>query len=120
MYTGAQAQALGLVDRLGSVADAIDEAAGRGRVPLGAGDLPEVVLLPQAPSDPLETLLALRRLVSAGGEGPPAISVPAGLGAGVAEFLARQGRAAARLLFPLLVGEASGVEARLPYDLSIK
>ena len=120
IYTGAQALPLGLVDRLGSVTDAIDEAARRGRVPVGAGGLPEVVMLPQAPADPLETLLALRRLIgSAGTDQTPGATTMAP-GAGLTDFLARHGRAAARLLFPLLVGEASGIEARLPYEMTIK
>jgi protease-4 len=116
VYTGSQALALGLVDRLGTVADAVDEAARRGRVPTGPGGLPEMVLLPQAPSDPLETLLALRRLVTAAG----AESELPAPGFDVGAFLARYGRAAARLLLPMSAGPSTGIEARLPYDLSFE
>ena len=127
IYTGAQALPLGLVDRLGTVADAIDEAARRGRVPIGAGGLPEVVMLPQAPADPLETLLALRRLIGSADssdsfatDASATATTTTTTGAGLVEFLARHGRAAARLLFPLLVGESTGIEARMPYDLTIR
>jgi hypothetical protein len=123
---------LGLVDRQGTVADAVDEAARRGRVPIGAGGLPEVVMLPQAPADPLETLLALRRLIgnagssgsfdsqTTGADAETTTTTAAATGAGLIEFLARHGRAAARLLFPLLVGESTGIEARMPYDLMLR
>jgi hypothetical protein len=79
-------------------------------------------MLPQAPADPLETLLALRRLIGAAGNEGEAGTAKDGpvIGAGLTELLARHGRAAARLLFPLLVGESTGIEARLPYDLTIK
>ena len=130
VYTGAQALSNGLVDRLGTVADAVDEAARRGRVPTGAGALPEMVVLPVAPNDPLETLLALRRLVSVASgdasanadsqdgnaaEEPEETTAP---GLPVPRVLARHGRAAARLLLPLTAGNATGIEARLPYEIS--
>jgi protease IV len=124
VYTGAQALGHRLVDRLGTVADAVDEAARRGKVPVGAGGLPEMVVLPNAPTDPLETLLALRRLVEVGAD---AEGTGTGRGDGVAAavvdlpgFIARHGRAAARLLLPLYAGKATGIEARLPYEITFE
>jgi protease IV len=147
IYTGAQAKQLGLVDRLGGVAVALEEAARRGRVPLSAGGLPEMVLLPNAAVDPLETLLALRRLVQADGTqpgtdtttvgsgdqtvtaslpAPPTTAADIATAAGVlaapaaATFIARHGRAAARLLLPILLGDPTALQARMPYDLEIR
>jgi protease-4 len=87
VWTGAQAKANGLVDQLGGVASALEEAARRGGVPLGPGGLPELVVLPK----PLPGLFGLAR-------------VPGG-------------RQVEKLLLPLLVGGTSGVMARLPYDI---
>ena len=113
VYTGAQAKQLGLVDQLGGIATAIDEAARRGRIPTGPGGLPELVLLPITPTDPLETLLALRRLVQAEDSEPPA--APTALST-AATLLTRHGRATARLSSPLLADPAD-IQARMPYDL---
>jgi protease-4 len=119
VYTGAQALGHRLVDRLGTVADAVDEAARRGKVPVGAGGLPEMVVLPNAPNDPLETLLALRRLVEVRGEADgPAVPAPAAID--LPGFIARHGRAAARLLLPLYAGNSTGIEARLPYEITFE
>jgi protease IV len=118
VYTGAQAQPLGLVDRLGSAADAVDEAARLGRVPTGAGGLPELVYLPHAPADPLATLLALRRLVSS--EDGTSEAEAGGTWDAVAQFLRRQSRAAARLIAPLLLSRGNGIEARLPYEIEVR
>jgi protease IV len=125
VYTGAQARQLGLVDQLGGIDAAIDEAARRGRIPTGSGGLPEMVLLPVAPTDPLETLLALRRLVSVEGEGAEAAPAAAAVTdasavSTAAAFLARHGRAATRLILPMLLGDPSGIQARMPYDLEIR
>ena len=91
VWTGAQAAGVGLVDRMGGLSAAIDEAARRGRVPLGPGGLPELVVLPRpAPS----VLGALAR-------------VPGG-------------RAAVRLLLPLLAESGTGILARLPYEIETK
>ncbi len=141
VFTGAQARRLGLVDELGGIATAIEEAARRGRVPMGPGNLPEMVLLPSTPTDPLETLLALRRLVQVAGEagdvgdgaglaGAEGVTASGGItsaaeagaaaAAAGATFVARYGRAAARLLLPVLLGEPGDIQARLPYDLEIR
>ena len=91
VWTGAKAAGVGLVDHIGGVAAAIDEAARRGGVPLGPGGLPELVVLPR----PVPSLLgALAR-------------VPGG-------------RVAMRLLLPLLAEGGTGILARLPYDIETK
>jgi protease-4 len=105
VYTGAQALELRLVDRLGGLADALDEAARRGSVPRGPGGMPELVVLPRPIASPLETLA---RLAGAQVDGD---SDPLGT------LLRRQGRGAARLLAPLLYGGGTGFEARLPFEV---
>jgi len=91
VWTGSQAAGVGLVDHMGGVSAAIDEAARRGGVPLGPGGLPELLVLPR----PVPSLLgALSR-------------VPGG-------------RVAVRLLLPLLAEGGTGILARLPYDIETK
>ncbi len=46
VWTGALAAPIGLVDRMGGISAAIDEAARLGAVPLGNDQLPELALLP--------------------------------------------------------------------------
>ena len=56
VWTGAQAQGLGLVDRLGGLSAAVDEAARLGGVPVGRDQLPDLALLPvenQGPPAPV-------------------------------------------------------------------
>ena len=136
IYTGQQAERVGLVDRLGDFGQAVHAAARRGEVPLGPDGTPEMVVLPQLPANPLETLLALRRLVSA--QTPPAEPTSGGLpagsepgasepGAGEADaspawvgFFTRHGRTAARLILPLLAAPEGVVQARLPYEIEIR
>jgi protease-4 len=124
IFTGAQAAAAGLVDRLGGLDAAIDEAVRRSGVPTGAGALPEIVVLPPAPPNPLETLLALRGLTSAGesddAEESNEAAAPAGIAEALTAFVARHGRAAARLILPLLLGEPAHVQARMPYELELR
>ncbi len=91
IWTGHQAAGVGLVDGMGSVVYAIDEAARRAGVPVGPGSLPEVVVLPR----PTPSLLgALSR-------------VPGG-------------REAMELVLPLVQQGSSGVLARMPYDVETK
>jgi protease-4 len=113
IWTGAQALGVGLVDRMGGVDAALEEAARLGRVPVGAGGLPELQVLPEPASDPLETLLALRRLASASERAPATDDL-------LAAFIARHGRAAARLVLPLLLGPAGGIQARMPYEIELR
>jgi protease-4 len=102
IWTGAQALDVRLVDRLGGFSDAVDEAARRGSVELGAGGLPELVVLPRPVASPLETLMKLQQIEGEAGE---------------PSLVERYGKAAARLLAPLLAGARDGIEARLPYDI---
>jgi protease IV len=91
IWTGSQAAAVGLVDRMGGISAAIDEAARRSGVPVGPGGLPELVVLPR----PVPSVLgALSRIPG--------------------------GRAALRLLLPLVAEGGTGILARLPYDIEIK
>ncbi len=108
VWTGAQAMGNGLVDRLGGLADAVEDAAGRGHVQLGPGGLPEMVVLPPPAPAGLRALAG----VSAEALLSPAPTTP--------PRLPSYGRAAARLLAPLLFGRGTGIEARLPYDLEIR
>ncbi len=100
IYTGSQAQDLKLVDELGGFAPALDEAARRGGVPRGPGNLPEIVVLPKAPPNLVETLLRQH--------------------AGPLPILEQHGRAAVRLLAPMVTGPSSGLQARMPYDLEVR
>lgn len=113
VYTGTQAQPVGLVDRLAGLDVAIEEAARRARVPLGPGGLPEIVVLPKLPPSPIDALLRLR---SDGIE-----SSASGSDAQAAlRLVERHGRAAARLLLPLVLGNGEGIEARLPYEIEVR
>jgi ClpP class serine protease len=91
IWTGSQAAGVGLVDAMGGVIYAIDEAARRAGVPVGPGNLPEVVVLPR----PSASLLG-------------AISKVPG------------GREAMQLVLPLVQQGSSGVLARMPYDVETK
>ena len=127
VWTGALAQGLGLVDRLGGVSAAVDEAARLGGVPVGRDQLPDLALLP------VENRGLLRRLAGATSvlDGPavelddqslqerdtPGDSVIAQ----PASLLTDDTRAALRLLAPFLVqGNGSGFAARLPYDIDLR
>ncbi|HTB56782.1 MAG TPA: signal peptide peptidase SppA [Polyangia bacterium] len=135
VWTGALAQGLGLVDRLGGVSAAIDEAARLGGVPVGRDHLPDLALLP------VENKGLLRRLAGAASaledgaidgatvgsvlgsdeqsaeqsneQEAPVVRQPASL-------LTGDARAALRLLAPFLVqGSGAGFAARLPYDIDL-
>ena len=112
VWSGSTAQSLGLVDRLGGLAAAVDEAARVGAAPLGRDGLPEIEVLPRSSSS------ALRRLVglAAAADGGPSEAEPASL----ARFLTPELRAAVRLLAPLAFGGGNGIQAQLPYDVDIR
>ncbi|HET6283613.1 MAG TPA: signal peptide peptidase SppA [Polyangia bacterium] len=112
VWTGAQALPLGLVDRMGGLAAAIDHATRLGRVPIVRGDLPELAVLPRAIVNPLERLVRLGATVGAGEK-----QVEPGELAG--RLLRQLGPGPLRLLLPLLAGPGSGIEARMPFDLDI-
>lgn len=125
VWTGALAQGLGLVDRMGGLSTAIDEAARLGRVPLGRDQLPDLTLLPA------DNRGLLRRLAGAAsvlddartdsGDEANATDAPAAVTPTPASLLTGDVRAALRWLAPLLVsGNGSGFQARLPYDLDLR
>jgi protease IV len=112
VWTGALAQSVGLVDRLGGLADAIDEAVRMGGIPVGRDKTPEIQVLPRAPLD------LVRRLASAADESASRAAAPAS----PARLLTPEMRAALRLLAPTLLGGGTGsaFQARLPYDLEMR
>ena len=121
VYTGAQARQLGLVDQLGGIDAAIDEAARRGRIPTGPGGLPEMVLLPNAahrsrwrPCWPCAGWSRSRAPSGSDRRRRPCPPDSASAVSAAAAFLARHGRAAARLILPILLGDPSGIQARCP------
>jgi len=132
VWTGALAQGLGLVDRLGGVSAAVDEAARLGGVPVGRDRLPDLALLP------VENKGLLRRLAgaasaldngaleggsidSAGHELDEESESPEPIVARPASLLTGDARAALRLLAPFLVqGSGAGFAARLPYDIDVR
>jgi len=110
VWTGALAQSVGLVDRMGGVADAIDEAVRLAGIPLGRDRMPEVYLLPRAPLD------LVRRL--AAGATDERAAAPATIEP--ARLLTPEVRAALRMLAPTLLTGGTGVQARLPYEIDIR
>jgi protease-4 len=104
VWTGAMAQPLGLVDKLGGLSAAIDEAVQRGRVPLGRDREPDIVVLPKTPSG------LIRQLIGMADQAPPAPM----------HLLTPEARAALRLIAPLLLAGGSGFQARLPYDIELR
>jgi ClpP class serine protease len=113
VWTGALAGPIGLVDRMGGLAAAVDEAARLGGVPPGNDRLPELALLPARNRSLLYKLAGAATAVEAD-EAPslpvPPLRVPSG-----------DLRAAARLLAPFLLHDGNtGMEARLPYELELR
>jgi protease-4 len=125
VWTGALAQGLGLVDRMGGVSAAVDEAARLGGVPVGRDQLPDLTLLPVEKKDLLRRLAGVASVLedgpveSAAGESTasnvaPVVAQPASL-------LTGDVRAALRLLATFLVqGNGTGFAARLPYDIDLR
>jgi protease-4 len=111
VWSGGTAQSLGLVDRMGGLAVAIDEASRLARAPLGRDGLPEIEVLPKSPSS------ALRKLV---GLAADADDAPASELATAARLLTPELRGAIRLAAPLLLGAGTGIQAQLPYDIDIR
>jgi protease-4 len=106
IWTGAEAQGLGLVDQMGGIGAAIDLAARLGRVPLESSGLPALSLLPR----PTGGLLA--RLTGLDLEDRSTTDMGQLLGARLGPAL--------RLLGPFLQGDGTGIEARIPYDLDVR
>jgi protease-4 len=109
VWTGAEAQGLGLVDQMGGVGAAIDLAARLGRVPLERSGLPALALLPRPSGGLLARLAGL-------GE-----STTSDLEQLLFSRLSSVGLTPAlRLLAPFLLGDGTGIEARMPYDIEIR
>jgi protease-4 len=123
VWTGALAQARGLVDRMGGLGAAIDEAARMGRVPLGRDHLPELELLPAQDLGLFRRLTGVSVLADDASadtetsndyEAVAVTPTPASL-------LPGETRAALRLLAPLLLtGSGSGFQARLPFEIDLR
>ena len=136
IWTGALAQGLGLVDRMGGVSAALDEAARLGGVPVGRDQLPDVALLPAEHKGLLRRLAGAASALEDGAidgatvgsvlesdeqsaeqsneQEAPVVRQPASL-------LTGDARAALRLLAPFLVqGSGAGFAARLPYDIDLR
>jgi protease-4 len=111
IWTGALAQSVGLVDRLGGLADAIDEAVRMAGIPVGRDKMPEVHVLPRAPLD------LVKRLITGGADGTAGAAEKPVL---PAQLLTPDARAALRMLAPTLLGGGNGVQARLPYDIELR
>jgi protease-4 len=90
LWTGAQAQSVGLADELAGLSQAIDHAARLGKVGTSLSGLPEIVILPKA--------------------SPSLIDLVTQLPLGKSVF---------QLLLPMLVDNGTGIQARLPYELEI-
>ncbi|HEY2902267.1 MAG TPA: signal peptide peptidase SppA [Polyangia bacterium] len=119
VWTGSQALALGLVDTIGGLGAAIDQATRLGRVPIGRGGFAELTVLPRPLPGTLQKLTGLN--VEAEVEDAPVTAPPAATPADFSTRLLRDvGRAPLRLLLPLLAGNGAGIEARLPYDIEIR
>ena len=109
VWTGALAQSVGLVDRMGGLSAAIDEAVRLGRIPLGRDSQPDIEVLPKSPSGLVRRLLGM-----AGHAGD------AGQGGAAPMLLTPEMRAAVRMIAPLLLGGGRGFQARLPYDIDLR
>jgi ClpP class serine protease len=140
IWTGALAQGLGLVDRMGGLSAAVDEAARLARVPVGRDRLPEMEVLPHDKGGLLRLLAgATKEVVSTGeadasdsgateadidldgGWTPSQTSSTANAAESAARLLTPDARAALRLLTPfLMTGAGVGFEARLPYDIDLR
>jgi protease-4 len=119
VWTGAQARGLGLVDELGGLTAAIDRALSLGRIPISAGETPDLVVLPRSSATILQKLVALSQ-----GQGDTDFDSDfAGATRGApsgATALIGPLRPALRLAAPYLLGPGEGIEARLPFDLDIR
>ncbi len=102
IYTGAQAKALGLVDEMGGVAAAIDRAVALSGIPLAAGEVPELLVLPRPGASLLKRLANFAEV----SDSPPPITASL--------------RPLIRLLGPYLFGPGEGIEARLPFEIETK
>jgi len=129
VWSGGRAQGLGLVDRLGGVSAAVDEAARLGGVPVGRDQLPDLALLPVEHKGLLHRLTGVASALEDGSmesaAGESSDSTPAPTIVSPASLLTADARAALRLLAPFLAtflvqGNGTGFAARLPYDIDLR
>ncbi len=113
VWTGAEAQGLGLVDQMGGVGAAIDLAARLGHVPLERDGLPDLEVLPKPQGGLLQQLTGLADAELTG----PSTEIDEALRA---RFAQSGAASALRLLAPFLLGTGTGIEARVPYDLELR
>jgi protease-4 len=120
VWTGGTAQTLGLVDKLGGLSDAIDEASRLTRVPVGPDRMPELEVLPKPRRGLLQKAIGLANADE--DTAPPEDSAATEPRASILSVLLAtpELRAAVRLLAPLIRSGGSGVAARLPYDIEIR
>jgi protease-4 len=119
VWTGALAAPLGLVDRMGGVSAAIDEAARLGGVPLANDEMPDLLLLPPEEKGLLHQVAKAASAVAEAAQATD--EQPTGPAPEPARLLNGDLRAAARLLGPLLLQPGnSGFQARLPFDLEMR
>jgi protease-4 len=111
VYTAAQARTLHLVDELGGVTAAIDQAVSLGHIPIDMDESPDLLILPRPATSLLKLATGLAQIDTVATAGAAAPETPA---------LSPQLRTAGRLLAPYLFGPGEGVEARLPYDLETR
>jgi protease-4 len=108
IWTGAEAQAHGLVDRLGGISDALDLAATLGHVPVARDGLPAVTNLPPESGG----LLGQLRSLGLANDETDASFLRARLESLGAPIL--------RLLAPLLFNGPEGTLARAPYEIELR
>ena len=122
VWSGAQAMALGLVDRVGGLSAAIDHAVSLTHLPPAGATLPELVVWPVPRSSIVQKLVGMGSRVLGEEEVDGAPPGAGGLTHGW--LLNAPARAAIvpllRLLAPLLIEGGDGVQARLPFDLEIR
>jgi protease-4 len=126
VWSGARAQSLALVDKLGGLSEAIDEVTRLTRVPVGRDQMPELAVLPRPTGGLLRLVAGARSAVAgldgaeAGGRGggasTDAEAVPVSLGA----LAPPAWRSALRMLAGLLLAGGSGVQARMPYEIDLR
>ena len=116
VWTGALAQSIGLVDRMGGLGDAVDEAVRRAAIPVGRDQVPEMYVLPRPPLGLVRKLVGAADEAAAGAAGAtaPSTETPP------ARLLTPDLRAALRLLAPTLLSRAGAIQARLPFDVNIQ
>jgi protease-4 len=126
VWTGAEAQGLGLVDHMGGVSDAIDRAAQLGRVPLERSGLPTLTVLPRPTGGLLGRLTGLGlgdglSDASASASSSSDASASSNVEQLISTRLMSAGLTAAfHLLAPFLLGDGTGIEARVPYEIEIR